>query len=181
MDHRRWMLTFAVVTLLCVTCGCMADQVVYVDGQGNELAVDGEGQPILPQAAPDAQEQAPILATAPEPAASPALAPTAVVMPAQRPLPTAALMPTRQPTRSLRPTRAPDYDLPPAGAAPRSPAAMPDLPPARAIPARAISGRTTSGRKASGRTISGPVRPRKVPAAPKVDSSAGLDLPPAGS
>lgn len=157
MDMRRWVLIVGVAGLLLASTGCMADQIVYVDEQGNELAVDDAGQPILPGGAPGAgpfseTEEPPVLAVddvtnGPAPVAAPA--------PVRAPRPVAVSKPLAKRTVANRPTSDlpsidPSWDLPPAGGSDRQP----------------------SSAKSYTRT---------APAAKKVSSSAGLDLPPAGS
>ncbi len=156
MPNRRWLLALLLPTLLLATAGCMADQVVYVDEQGNELAVDGEGRPIFVE--PSSRDMSPApraLAAQPAADAMPPAAPRAASL---RPAPVAssASLPAAtglydsrdRGTSSVRP-KPPVMD-PSWGRAPAASVREPAPSPAPAL------------------------------APKKVDSSAVLDLPPAG-
>ncbi|MDJ0522507.1 MAG: hypothetical protein QNJ90_10610 [Planctomycetota bacterium] len=165
MDKRCWMLTAGCAALLLVAAGCVSDDVVYVDEQGNELSVDESGQPL-----PPVEQDTVVLDTPTAPAAEldapqPIEPPPVVIAPAQ-PKPTRPAA-----TQPSAPKPTPTWDGPPAGAAPSPldgpPPAAPkrgatSLPPAKA-PTPAVP-------------KMGPVKKPKK----KIDSSAGLDLPPAG-
>lgn len=139
MFARRGWSGLAVALCAFSFAACMGDDVVYVDSQGNEIAVDEQGQPILPQA-------------------SPARAPSVVTSVRSRPVVTTEYEgAARERPGAPRPVPN-DPDLPPTGALP-DPTELPGAPP----PAQSPS-----------------VAPAPKPGAKKVESSAGLDRPPAG-
>jgi hypothetical protein len=78
--------------------GCQADEVEYVDKQGNVLAVDEEGKPVRPQASP-ARAPSVVTSSQPVPVADPDGPPTGA-------LPDPTALPERAP-RSGSPSMAP--------------------------------------------------------------------------
>jgi len=150
-------LPFAGVLLTLLVCaGCVAnDDVVYVDEQGHELAVDASGRPILPSATPGVVEEAPFAGTVAEPA-----------------------QPAAPPPFELTPPRRRAAGAPRTGAAA---AAGEDVPPAGPV-ATPIETPPAVGPTRAATAASAPVQPTPAKKAPakKIDSSSALDLPPAG-
>ena len=153
MDGYRFILGCGLLALVLAAAGCVSEDVVYVDEQGRELAVDAAGQPILPGGI--GTGRAPALVSEPTewPDAPPAdLAPAA---------------PTQRVATQTAPSK-PAATSAPTGDASEPPAPDPtwNLPDTRGIPPSAPARAPTPA-------------PTPKPAK-KLDSSSGLDLPPAG-
>ncbi len=164
MDTHRWMVFAGCLTLLALVAGCVSEEVVYVDERGNELAVDDEGQPLAPPAGTyEGPTGAPLMAPPTESIATeqPAAPPAARVV---RPAPA----PSHTDAGSGMPKPDPNWDLPPAGRAKGSPL--------ESTPSDPI---WKSPRDLPAKQAPAPKTPAKPPAK-KVESSSGLDLPPAG-
>lgn len=176
MQMRPWMRIAVCAVLSLVAAGCVSDEVVYVDEQGNELAVDENGQPLAPPAdlggvteAPPALAEPSAPRQGPVPMFGPTDAPSPIVPPASSAQP----KPVAVPEAAAGTQPDPNWDLPPAGAA-RSPL---DGPPVKPKPGE-VQLRVPP--KPSPKILERAAAKKAKAKKKKLDSSAGLDLPPAG-
>ena len=175
MDAPRPLLLVGLILMLVICAGCVSDDVVYVDESGREIAVDQGGKPVSQPGTAGvmregAFEEAPYAPPAAyEPAVPERSNPIQPTVP-----PPFAVAPAGPSAPSRAGTPATNEDLPPAG-----PGATPLSTPPTAAAARKAASAPQAPAAPKVVPEPAPAPEEKVPAK-KIDSSSGLDLPPAG-